>query len=333
MYKNNTIGVVVPAYNEEKLIEETLGGIFNCKVDIDKIYVVDDKSTDKTSEKIKKFKEEDDKSNKIHIISHERNGGVGAAIISGYKQALKDRIDIVVVMAGDHQMDPSQLPRMIEPIINGRADYTKGNRLLGREYRKGMSKWRLFGNSLLTLLTKIASGYWQIMDPQNGYSAISKNLLERLNLEGIYKRYGYCNDLLVKLNTLNAVVLDISMPARYGRERSGINYITYIHKVSYLLLKDFFLRLMMKYGVLSFHPLLGFYIFGIIMTPAGLILAFDVLWGKFISHTPVSQNFPLLAAFLLIIGIQFILFAMLFDMEMDPCKKKEATFGKNKDEF
>ena len=333
MYKNNTICAVVPAYNEEKLIEETLIGILDCKTDIDKIYVVDDKSTDKTMEKIKKFKEEKDKNNKIYIIHHERNGGVGAAIISGYKQALKDRIDISVVMAGDHQMDPSQLPRMIKPIISGRVDYTKGNRLLSREYRKGMSKWRFVGNSLLTLLTKIASGYWQIMDPQNGYTAISRNLLERLNLDNIYKRYGYCNDLLVKLNTLNAVVLDISMPARYGRERSGINYIAYIHKVSYLLLKDFFLRLMMKYGILSFHPLLGFYLFGIIMTPVGLMLAFDVFYGKFISHTPVSQNFPLLAAFLLIIGIQFILFAMLFDMEMDPNKRKETTFGKNEDEF
>jgi len=333
MYKNNTIGVVVPAYNEEELIEETLSNILNCKIDIDKIYVIDDKSTDKTLEKIRKFKEDNDKNNKIYIISHERNSGVGAAIVSGYKQALKDEVDIAVVMAGDNQMDPSHLPRMIEPLISGRADYTKGNRLLSREYRKGMSKWRFVGNSLLTLLTKIASGYWQIMDPQNGYTTISKNLLERLNLDNIYKRYGYCNDILVKLNILNAVVLDITMPARYGREKSGINYITYIHKVSYLLLKDFFMRLLMKYGVLSFHPLLGFYIFGIIMTPSGLLLAFDVFWGKFISHAPVSQNFPLLAAFLLIMGIQFILFAMLFDMEMDPNKRKEGSFRNNKDEF
>jgi len=330
MYKNYTIGIVVPAYNEEKLIEETLSSIINSEVDADKIYVLDDKSTDKTLEKIKKFKNKFKNNEKICIIAHEKNKGVGGAIISGYKKALEDHIDIAVVMAGDNQMDPLQLPRMLDPIIAGRADYTKGNRLLGREYRKGMSKWRFFGNAMLSFLTKIASGYWQVMDPQNGYTAISRDLLERISLDNVYPWYGYCNDLLVRLNALNAVVEDVVMPAMYGREASGIRYSTYIFKVSWLLLKDFLWRLKMKYVVFSFHPLVLFYFFGFLMTPIGVLLGLYIFHHKILeADLPVSTNLPLLAVFLLVMGIQFLLFAMLFDMEADPNRKIHAEFNLN----
>ncbi len=323
MYKDHKICIVVPAYNEEQLIEETINSILNLEIQIDKIYVVDDKSTDKTPEIIKKFKGNE----KITPIFHEKNKGVGAAIVSGYKKALKDGMDVAVVMAGDHQMDPEQLPNILEPIVTGRADYSKGNRLLSRKYRKGMSKWRFFGNTVLTFLTKVASGYWQLMDPQNGYTAISRDMLERISLGDIYPRYGYCNDLLVRLNAQNAVIEDVSMPSRYGRERSGINYSTYIVKVSRLLLKDFFWRLKMKYVVFSFHPLVFFYLFGILMVPVGILFALFVVHHKLLS-LPVSSNYPLLSAFLLIMGVQFILFAMLFDMEAE-ILTKEGKFGRN----
>jgi len=322
MYKNYKIGVVVPAHNEEKLIEETLDSIINAEVDVDRIYVVDDKSTDKTLEKIMKFKG----NQKVHVIAHKKNKGVGAAIVSGYIKALEDEMDIAAVMAGDNQMDPKQLPRLLNPIIAGKADYTKGNRLLSREYRKGMSNWRFFGNAILTFLTKIASGYWQIMDPQNGYTAISTNVLERISLHDVYQRYGYCNNLLVRLNAQNAVIEDVVMPARYGREASGIRYPVYIVKVSWLLLKDFFWRLKMKYVVFSFHPLVLFYLFGILMAPTGFLLGLYVFWHKIILHLPISPNYPLLSAFLLIMGIQFLLFAMFFDMEAE-ILSREGKFG------
>lgn len=323
MYKNNKVGIVVPAHNEEELIEETLNAILNSEVDVDRIYVVDDKSTDKTLEKINKFKEKEKNKEKIYVIAHEKNKGVGGAIVSGYKKALEDDMDIAVVMAGDNQMDPSQLPRIIDPIVSGKADYTKGNRLLSKEYRKGMSNWRSFGNVILTLLTKIASGYWRIMDPQNGYTAISKRVLERMNLDEVYPWYGYCNDMLVRLNALNVTIEDVAMPSRYGREKSGIKYHTYIFKVSRLLLKDFFWRLKMKYVIFSFHPLVFFYLMGILMTPVGILLGLDVAYNKFLTHLPVSQNFPLLSVFLMVMGVQFLLFAMLFDMEADPERKRE----------
>lgn len=311
MYKEHTIGVVVPAYNEQKLIGETLASIPGY---VDRIYVVDDASIDDTTERIQEFCK--DKDERVVFIKHEQNGGVGAAIVSGYKRALEDEIEITAVMAGDNQMDPEQLPNLLDPIVEGRADYTKGNRLLSREYRRGMTKWRFFGNSLLTLLTKIGSGYWQLMDPQNGYAAISKNALERISLDSIYPWYGYCNDLLVKLNVYGFRVRDIVMPAKYGREESGIRYSVYIPKVSWMLLKSFFWRLKMKYVVLSFHPLVFFYLFGIILTPMGLLGVLYSLYYKFVQGGDLFIRL-VLSFLLFIVGVQFLLFAMQFDMQVN----------------
>lgn len=311
MYKEHTIGVVVPAYNEQKLIGETLASIPDY---VDRIYAVDDASTDDTTEFIQEFCK--DKDERVVFIKHEQNGGVGAAIVSGYKRALEDEIEITVVMAGDNQMDPEQLPNLLDPIVEGRADYTKGNRLLSREYRRGMTKWRFLGNSLLTMLTKIGSGYWQLMDPQNGYAAISKNALERISLDSIYPWYGYCNDLLVRLNVYGFRVRDIVMPAKYGREKSGIRYSAYIPKVSWMLLKDFFWRLKMKYVVLSFHPLVFFYLFGIILTPMGLLGVLYSLYYKFVQGGDLFIRLAL-SFLLFIVGVQFLLFAMQFDMQVN----------------
>jgi glycosyltransferase involved in cell wall biosynthesis len=319
MYKEQKIGVVVPAYKEEEFIGETLSGIPSY---VDKIYAVDDASTDNTAEIIEKFKNKDER---IVFIRHEKNSGVGAAIVTGYKKAREDGIDITAVMAGDNQMDPEQLPNLLEPIIEGKADYTKGNRLLSQEYRRGMTKWRFLGNSLLTMLTKIGSGYWQLMDPQNGYAAISKSALERIPLDPIYPWYGYCNDLLVKLNVYGFRVRDIVMPAKYGREKSGIKYSVYIPKVSWMLLKDFFWRLKMKYMVLSFHPLVLFYLFGIILTPIGSLGVLYSLYYKFVEGGDLFVRL-VLSFLLFIVGVQFLLFAMLFDMEVDHSEQRSGRY-------
>jgi glycosyltransferase involved in cell wall biosynthesis len=318
MYREHTIGVVVPAHNESDLIEEALAAIPDY---VDAIYAVDDGSTDDTADIIKSF---DD--SRIVFIRHEKNSGVGAAIVSGYKRALEDGIDIVAVMAGDNQMDPEQLPHLLDPIVMKRADYTKGNRLLSPEYRRGMSRWRFTGNAILTFLTKIGSGYWQMMDPQNGYTAISKNALERINLDSIYPWYGYCNDLLVRLNVYGFRVFDVVMPAKYGREKSGIRYGRYIVRVSYMLLSDFFWRLKMKYVVLSFHPLVLFYIFGIILTPIGFLAGFYSLYYKFMLGGSLFIRLTL-AFLLFIVGVQFLLFAMLYDMEVDRSECGSGRWG------
>ena len=309
MYKEHKIGVVILAYNEGNHIKDTIETLPDF---VDRIYVVDDGSADKTAEIVKTLTDQ-----RICLIQHEVNKGPGAALVTGYKTALKEEMDVIVKMDGDNQMDPEQLPNLLEPIVERRAEYTKGNRLLSPEYRSGMSKWRFLGNSMLTFLTKIGSGYWQMMDPQNGYTAISKSALARINLDSIYPYYGYLNDILVKLNVYDGHrVVDVVMPARYGGERSSIKYSKYIVKVSWMLLRNFFWRLKMKYVVLSFHPLVLFYMLGIILTPLGFFGGLFTLYYKFVIGGDLFVR-GALSLLVFIIGVQFLLFAMLFDMQVD----------------
>jgi len=308
VYKNHTIAVVVPAYNEELLIKDTLLTVPDF---VDRIFVVNDASTDNTQKIIGEIARED---SRVMPIVHARNSGVGAAIVSGYMQALLERIAVTVVMAGDNQMDPVVMPALIEPVIQNKAEYTKGNRLLSPAYRKGMSAWRFFGNTVLTFMTKFSSGYWKLMDPQNGYTAISLKALERLNLDDIYPRYGYCNDLLVRLNVFAFRVMDIEMPARYGREQSKIRYGPYIWKVSWLLFRDFLYRLRMKYIILSFHPLVFFYVFGFGLTLAGLVAGLYTVFFVLIQHGPLFIR-GVLSLLIFALGMQSLSFALLFDIQ------------------
>ncbi|MFC1908877.1 glycosyltransferase [Chloroflexota bacterium] len=239
MYQDYKLGIVVPAYNEERLIEETLNSM---PKDADRIYVVDDGSTDATRQIIDGFN-----GGRFCILSCGLNRGVGAAIATGYKKALEENMDIVVVMAGDNQMDAKYLPELIEPIIDGRADYSKGNRLSRLTHRIGMSNWRILGNYLLTWLTRIAVGSWHINDPQNGYTAISHTALNKIDIDSVYPGYGYCNSLLVKLTVCGCKIVDVPIPARYRNEKSKIKYSRYIPEVSWLLLKNFLWRLRVKY--------------------------------------------------------------------------------------
>lgn len=308
MYRDKKIAVVVPAYNEEMLIKDTITSVPDY---IDKIYAVNDCSTDKTAEVIESLAKDDQR---IRCINHEKNGGVGAAIITGYRQALEDQMEVIAVMAGDNQMDPAILKSFLDPIIEGKADYTKGNRLLSPGFRKGMSSWRYFGNSVLTFLTKVSSGYWQMVDPQNGYTAVSREALEKIDLDSVYPRYGYCNNMLCKLNVQGLGVLDIDHPARYGNEKSKIRYGNYIVKVSNLLLSDFLWRLKMKYTVMNFHPLVFFYFFGVVLSFLGLLGGLYSLYYKFILSGPIFEK-GILALLTFIMGVQFLLFAMVFDMQ------------------
>lgn len=241
MYKGKKIAVVVPAYNEERFIAQVLNTIPSF---VDRIYAVNDASTDRTLHIMESLAKQN---GKIIVVNHKKRGGVGAAIISGHKRALEDGIDVVAVMDGDGQMDPAFLDRILDPVVEGRADYVKGDRLSIREHKKGMSAWRSFGNLLLTHLTRIASGYWHISDPQNGYTAISADVLQRLELEKIERGFAFENDLLVKLNVVGARVVNVPHPAVYQGQKSKIRYPSFIVKTSWLLLKDFFWRLWVKY--------------------------------------------------------------------------------------
>ena len=259
MYKNNKIAVVVPSYNEERLIQKTIMTIPNY---VDRIIVVDDASKDNSVNIVKTLEKKFN--NKIILIEHQENKGVGGSIKTGYKKALELDIGIAVVMAGDAQMDPNELSKLLDPIVEEKKDYTKGNRLEHPDKLK-MPRIRRLGNSILTLLTKIASGFWGIIDPQNGYTAISKRALEEMELDNIYDGYGCPNDILIELNIMNMRVKDIEMPPLYGEEKSGVKIGRYSFRLTWLLLKGFFRRINAKYGGLHFHPLWLFYIGGILL--------------------------------------------------------------------
>jgi len=310
MHLDKAIAVVVPAYNEEKLIAKTLTSIPSL---VDKIIVVDDSSNDNTTEIVKEIAEED---TRIILIEHGANQGVGGAIITGYKKAEELDIDVTAVMAGDGQMDPNDLTNILEPVAKGVVDYTKGNRLFQGDAWSMIPHYRYFGNSLLSLLTKIASGYWHIADSQTGYTAVSLSVLKKLNLDTIYKRYGMPNDMLIKLNQYDFRVRDIHVRPVYNvGEKSGIRLIKVIPKISWLLFKGFWKRLFFKYVIKDFHPLVFFYVLGILFGVATVVLFARVFYFWLILGLDIPKINALAAMFSFMSSSQFTLFAMWFDME------------------
>src|ERR1700730_5084823 len=307
MLDGKTVAVVVPAYNEERLIVETLAGI---PVFVDRVLVVDDRSRDETAQRARETGDP-----RVEVIVHGENGGVGAAIVTGYKRARDERMDVTAVMAGDNQMDPAELEMLCAPVARGELDYAKANRLVSGQAWEPIPRHRYLGNAVLSLLTKIASAYWHVADSQAGYAAISLGMLDQLDLDRIYQRYGFPNDLLVHLNVWNARVRDFPSRPIYGvGERSGIRLRQVVPRISLLLIKGFFWRMREKYVIRDFHPLVFFYLLGLLMTSArlGLGLAEAVL--RFLGHQ-ITVATIVLVALLLTSGTQFMLFAMWFDME------------------
>ena len=309
MYKDKSICVVVPAYNEEKQIGQVIETMPKY---VDQVFIVDDASKDKTVETIKRYQK---KRKKIQLIEHEVNQGVGGAITTGYKRARDNDIDVTVVMAGDGQMDPDDLKKIIEPVASGNADYSKGNRLFYGDAWNMIPHGRYLGNSFLSLMTKVASGYWHIADSQSGYTAICLTALKRIALNKIYKDYGIPNDLLIKLNQHDFRVKDVHIKPVYNiGEKSNINFIKIIPKISWLLFKGFCSRLFFKYVIKDFHPLIFFYILGGLFGIAtGVLFIRIFIFWIFIGHIPPIN--ALAAMFSFMSASQFTLFAMWFDMQ------------------
>ena len=310
MYKGKTVCVVVPAYDEENLIARVIETMPDF---VDMIVVVDDNSDDKTAEIVRSYAE--GANNRVVLIRHNTNEGVGAAIVSGYKWARDNKMDATAVMAGDAQMDPEDLPNLLEPVVTGQTDYAKGNRLFTGNAWHIIPKVRYLGNSYLSLLTKIASGYWHIADSQTGYTVINLRALETLDLDSVYKRYGMPNDFLVRLNIYNFRVMDVPIKPVYNiGEVSRLKVRKVVMTLSWLLLKDFLYRLKEKYVIRDFHPLIFFYIFGFFFGLATVILFIRLFYNWFeTGHIPPIN--ALAAMFSFMSAVQFILFAMWFDME------------------
>jgi len=306
MYEGKTVAVVVPAYDEERLVASTVRGI---PAFVDRIVVVDDASRDTTADRAAAADP------RVEVVRHERNLGVGAAIVTGYKRARDESMDVTCVMAADGQMDPDDLETLVRPVAARECDYAKANRLFTGQAWQLIPRTRYLGNAILSFLTKIASGYWHVADSQSGYTAVSLETLCLLDLDRLYARYGFPNDMLVHLNVWNARVRDFPSRPVYGvGERSGIKLWKVVPTISWLLLKAFFWRLKEKYVIRDFHPLVFFYVLGLLMFFVGLGLGIAEVVLRIMGNV-VSVGTVVLVALLLIFGSQFTLFAMWFDME------------------
>jgi len=315
MYEEKTVAVVVPAYDEEKLIKKTLDSIPDF---VDRIIVVNDASVDNTAEVVKRIAEGN---GKVLLIEHEANEGVGAAIVSGYRKARDLEMDVTAVMAGDAQMDPNDLYRIVEPVAKGSADYSKGNRLFYGDSWNMIPHYRYFGNSMLSLLTKMSSGYWHIADSQSGYTAISLAALKRIKLDSIYKRYGMPNDILIKLNQYDFRVRDVHVRPVYNvGEKSGIRLVKVIPRISWILFKGFWKRLFFKYVIKDFHPLVFFYILSFILLTASIPLAIRLFY-VWAATGDIPDINAMALVFSLISGLQTLFFGMWFDMDYNKSLK------------
>jgi glycosyltransferase involved in cell wall biosynthesis len=311
-----SVGVVIPAYNEERQIDKVLETMPEY---VDHVIVVDDGSTDATLEHLHAW--EGKMGRRLTVIAQPKNQGVGAAVTAGYRSAIESGVDVIALMAGDGQTDPSDLTLIIDPVTSGKADYSKGNRLFTGEAWRRTPHVRYLGNAFLSMLTKIASGYWHVADSQSGFTAISRPAAMALDLDSLWHSYGYPNDLLIQLNIRNFRVADVPTHPRYGvGEKSSMNVFKVMPTVSFLLWRGFLNRLFQKYVVKDFHPLVFFYFFGLAFLIIGLLFGLVQIVLRIVTGG-VAITSIVLIAMLIIAGLQFLLFAMWFDMEYNKTLK------------
>lgn len=312
MYRDKKISLVIPAYNESKLIKPTLENVPDV---IDRIYVVDDCSTDGMPDVVRSLAKKD---KRIKLIEHEDNQGPGGAIITGYRASSAENYDIAVVVGGDYQMPLNEVEGFLDPLIDKQADYTKGNRFfVWDKTRSKMPKIRIFGNIVITAMTKIASGYYKIMDVVDGYTAITKQAIDIVDWDIAWKRYGYPMDFLIRLNAYGQRVKDIPRTPIYleGERQSQIKGMRYALRVAPMLIRGFFWRMFFRYVYLDFHPLVFFFVCGIFLFPFGVFLGLEQVYREFFAGGATGPK-AILCALSIITGLQFLLFGMWFDMEM-----------------
>jgi dolichol-phosphate mannosyltransferase len=304
------IAVVIPAYKVKQFIKNL---VLSLPPSIDLIIIVDDKCPESSGQEAERIND-----SRISVIKHERNMGVGGAVISGYKKALEAGCDIVVKIDGDGQMDPRYIPALIAPLINDDADFTKGNRFIDFKALKTMPKIRLFGNSILSFLLKIASGYWHIFDPTNGYTAIHRRVLEKLDLNKISHRYFFESDMLIHLNISNAVVRDVSIPAKYGNEISSLNISKIVFQFPPKLLKGFIKRIFLKYYIYDFNMASVYLLLGLPMFLFGVTYGIIEWIDSIIHGVTKTAGTIMLSALPIIVSFQMLLQAINLDIHSIP---------------
>lgn len=322
MYKNLLVAVVVPCYNEELKVGNVIRSMPEL---VDRIYVVDDASKDGSVEAARKASTEFGKD--VTIIRHEKNAGVGAAICAGYKRAYADNFDLVAVMAGDGQMDPDDLESLLEPVALGHADYAKGNRFKASAGDK-IPAVRLFGNLVLSALTKIVSGYWHVSDTQCGYTVLNRSALAAVRWDDVYPRYGCPNDILTRLNIAEMRVMEVNVHPRYGVDWTSKMKVTrVILPILGLMWRLFLHRMYRKYIYISGHPIVLYYLAGALFTGLSALLFVYILikWGMYGAIPTVAL---IMFSTTLSVTIQLLLNAFALDFQVNKDLCVEAQRGK-----
>jgi len=304
------VAVVVPAYRVEAQIERVVRGI---PAWVRHVIVVDDASPDETYARACALR--DSGHERLTVLRHETNRGVGGAMQTGFREALRLGADVVAKMDGDDQMDPARLSDLVQPLVLGQADVTKGNRYSSVASVRSMPLVRVMGNAGLTFLVKAASGYWNIFDPANGYIALRREVLGALEIERLPRRYFFESGLLIELGIRRAVVQDVHMPARYGDERSGLSIGRTLLGFPPRLLWGMSRRIFWRYYVHDFSPVSLFLVSGVILFLAGLLYGGVRWWDLNIrSSAYASTGEIILPSMAILLGVQLLLQALVLDI-------------------
>jgi glycosyltransferase involved in cell wall biosynthesis len=304
------VHVVIPAYNVASRIAAVLKSVPDF---VDAITVVDDASRDGTADAAR-----DAGDPRVQVLRHDVNRGVGAAMVTGFADALAAGDGIVVKMDGDGQMDPAMLPRLLDPIVEGRCGYAKGNRFLFARELAAMPRHRLVGNFSLTFLTKLASGYWHVFDPQNGYVAIASSALRLLELQRLSRRWFFENDMLINLNVFNVPVADVAIAARYGDERSAMSIGRVLVSFPFHLFRGYWSRFYRKYVLRDFSPVALFMLAGIPLLLFGICFGGYTWVQSWRLNRFASTGTVMLSVLPFIVGFQLVLQALVLEMRESP---------------
>ena len=312
------VAVVMPAY---KVQNEILDVIRAVPKEVSKIFVVDDACPNDSGKVASESKDK-----RVEVIRNQSNLGVGGAMIVGYQRALKEDFEVIVKVDGDGQMDPVRIRKLIAPIVRGEADYTKGNRFDSLEDLEQMPKIRIFGNAVLSLMSKISSGYWNITDPTNGFTAIHKSVLERIHLGKLRKGWFFESDMLFRLSIIKAVIKDVPMPAKYGSEKSNLNIrkvifeFPYRHGVNHLkrIFYSYYLR---EWSVASIELPLG-----LILSIGGMVAGINFWIQSAASGVSATVGQVMLSAVPLILGFQLILAFLSYDVSTEPKSPRQLDY-------
>ncbi len=310
MYRGRKIAVVIPAYNVAKYLELVIKGIPEF---VDDIIVVDDASTDETARVLQTTQDP-----RVTPIHHSVNLGVGGATVTGFKTALARGAQLVVKIDGDGQMDPHYLPSLMDPIISDNYGYTKGNRFLDGEQLRSMPKVRMVGSFLLTFLTKLASGYWHVFDPVNGYLAMDASVLRKLPLDRLARRYFFETDMLIQMNVFRVRVKDVAIPPRYNNEHSSMRLSRVLGTFPLYLFRGFWYRLYQRHVLREFSPVAIFWILGTLLLAWGTGFgAYTWIKSSWSGHV-ASTGTVMLSVLPFILGFQLVLQAILLEIQESP---------------